>query len=328
MTKTLRADLHAHPGRCFLHGLPEEDGQLRALGGTQLDAALEDLHESGMGLVSFATVSDMRVLGLRGEGLCAMRSFQPGEAWADHTRQLGALRAIAEREGVRLILAPGDLEAAQGAGELGLMATCEGGDFLEGRLERVEEAHRDGARSITLVHYRVNELGDIQTEAPVHGGLTEFGAEVVCEMNRLCMLVDLAHATWDVTRDVLECSSQPVMISHSHLARGPDSHPRLLSPEHALAVSRSGGLVGAWPSGVHCQTFDDFLDEILRLVDLLGIASVAMGTDMDGNYKPVMTRYAQYPDLATGLRERGLDAGEVDDLLGGNFQRLFRKIAG
>jgi membrane dipeptidase len=325
---TLRADLHAHPGRCFLHGLPEGDAQLRVLGAANLDAALADLRASGMGLVSFSTVSDLRVLGLRGEGLGAMRGFETGEAWADHTRQLAALRAISEREGVQQVLDSADLENAQRAGELGLLAACEGADFLEGRLERLEQAHSDGVRSITLVHYRVNELGDIQTESAVHGGLTAFGAEVVREMNRLHMLIDLAHATWEVTRDVLDRSSQPVMISHSHLASGPDSHPRLLSREHALAVSRADGLVGAWPSGVHCETVDDFLDEIMRLVDLLGAASVAIGTDMDGNYKPVVTRYDQYPDLATGLRERGLGASEVDDLLGGNFQRLFRAVAG
>ena len=325
---TLRADLHAHPGRCFLQGLPEGDAQLRVLGAANLDAALADLRASGMGLVSFSTVSDLRVLGLRGEGIGATRGFETGEAWADHTRQLAGLGAISQREGVRRVLDSGDLENAQRAGELGLLAACEGGDFLEGRLERLEQAHGDGVRSITLVHYRVNELGDIQTESPVHGGLTAFGAEVVREMNRLHMLIDLAHATWDVTRDVLDRSSQPVMISHSHLASGPDSHPRLLSREHALAISRADGLVGAWPSGVRCKTFDDFLDEILRLVDLLGIASVAIGTDMDGNYKPVVTRYDQYPDLATGLRERGLGADEVDGLLGGNFQRLLRAVVG
>lgn len=328
MAGSLRADLHAHPGRCFLAGLPGDDAQVRVMGGSQLDAAQDDLREGGMGLVSFATVSDLRVLGLRESGLYAQRTFEPGEAWADHVRQVEALREFAARDGVRLVLTPDDLERAQREGELGLLATCEGADFLEGRLDKLALAHADGVRSITLVHYRVNELGDIQTESPVHGGLTPFGAEVVREMNRLRMVVDLAHATWDVTRDVLDRSSHPVMISHSHLASGPESHPRLLSHEHAQAVARNGGLIGAWPSGVRCESFDDFLDEILRLVDLLGAGAVAIGTDMDGNYKPVVTRYAQYPDLATGLAERGLGADEVDGLLGANFERLLREVAG
>ena len=328
MSKPLRADLHAHPGRCFLGGLPGDDAPVRVMGGSHIDEALVDLREGGMGLVSFATVSDLRVLGLREQGLYAQRPFDAGEAWADHKRQVDALLEIGSRDGVRLVLGPQDLDRAKQHDELGLFATCEGGDFLEGRLDKLALAHADGVRSITLVHYRVNELGDIQTESPVHGGLTPFGGEVVREMNRLRMVIDLAHATWDVTRDVLDRSSHPVMISHSHLASGPESHPRLLSHEHAQAVARDGGLIGAWPSGVRCETFDDFLEEILRLVDLLGAEHVAIGTDMDGNYKPVVTCYAQYPDIATGLRERGLDTSEVDGLLGANFERLFREVAG
>jgi membrane dipeptidase len=326
MAKSLRADLHAHPGRCFLDGLPPDDAQVRVLGASHLDAALDDLREGEMGLVSFATVSDLRVLGVRERGLYAQRAFAPGEAWADHTRQVEALRAFAARDGVRLVLGPEDLDRAQRRDELGVLATCEGGDFLEGSLDKLALAHADGIRSITLVHYRVNELGDIQTESPVHAGLTSFGGEVVREMNRLRMLIDLAHATWDVTRDVLDRSCHPVMISHSHLASGSDSHPRLLSHEHAQAVARDGGLIGAWPSGVRCESFDDFLDEILRLVDLLGVEHVAIGTDMDANYKPVVTRYAQYPDLATGLAERGLGPRAVDGLLGATFARLFREV--
>jgi membrane dipeptidase len=209
-----------------------------------------------------------------------------------------------------------------------MLVTCEGGDFLEGRLPRVEEVWQQGARSITLVHYRVNDLGDIQTEPPRHGGLTPFGVDVVGEMNRLGMIIDLAHATWDVTRDVLDRSSHPVMISHSHLARGDDPHPRLLSRDHALAVAREGGLVGAWPAGVALETFDDYLDEILRMVDLLGADHVSIGTDMDANYQPVMTNYREMPSLAAGLRERGLGETETALVMGGNFMRLFEAVAG
>ena len=209
-----------------------------------------------------------------------------------------------------------------------MVITCEGADFLEGDVEGVEEVHRQGARSITLVHYRVNELGDIQTEAPVHGGLTPFGAEVVREMNRLGMVIDLAHATWDVTRDVLALTDAPVLISHSHLARGPDPHPRLLSEEHALAVTRSGGVVAAWPAGVALASLDEFVDEILRMVDLLGVDHVALGTDMDANYRPVLTSHRQVPDLASALLDRGAGVDTVGQILGGNLVRLYSQVLG
>ena len=320
-------DVHAHPGRFFVRGLPQDESITALVGRETTDRALADLAAGGVDLACFATVSDLRVLGVDpARGLCAGRAFAPGEAYADHQRQLAALDDIATRQGVARILTPADLEASSTAGRRGILLTCEGGDFLEGRLERVAEAYDRGVRSITLVHYRVNELGDIQTEPPTHGGLTPFGVSVVREMNRLGMIVDLAHAPFDATKQALDVSTDPVMISHSHLAGSGESHPRLLSREHARAVARSGGLVGAWPSGVALASFDDFLDEILRMVDVLGVEHVAIGTDMDANYRPVLHSYRQFPDLAVGLGARGLAGDEVAKILGGNFIRLFAAV--
>jgi len=75
---------------------------------------------------------------------------------------------------------------------------------VEGRLDRVQEAFDRGIRSLQLVHYRINELGDIQTAAPIHGGLTDFGRAAVKEMNRLGIIVDVAHATQAVVAGVAE----------------------------------------------------------------------------------------------------------------------------
>ena len=134
-------------------------------------------------------------------------------------------------------LGPDDIHASAADGTPGAFVSCEGGDFLDGGLDGLGHVHARGVRSITLVHYRVNELGDIQTEAPRHGGLTSFGKEVVAAMNSLGMIVDLAHATFDATVDALEVSSAPILISHSHLARPGADHPRLLSEEHARMVA-------------------------------------------------------------------------------------------
>ena len=282
-----------------------------------------------MDLACFATVSDLRALRIDGDrGLHAGRAFETGEAYADHERQLAALDEITTRRGVARILAPEDLDAIRATNRRGILLACEGGDFLEERLERVAEAYDRGVRSITLVHYRINELGDIQTEPPRYGGLTPFGVSVVREMNRLGMIVDLAHATFDATRQALDASSHPVMISHSHLAGEGDAHPRLLAREHALAVVKGGGLVGAWPSGMALASFDDFVDEILRMVDLLGVAHVAIGTDMDANYRPVLDSYRQMPELEAALQARGMGNDEVASILGGNFMRLFAAVAG
>lgn len=313
-------DVHAHPGRCFLRGLSTSDPLLAVLGADDVEGALAEMRAGGLSVVAFATVADLRVLTVDPSGgLGAGRSFEPGEAYQDHQRQLEALRGLADLDRVELTLEPTTPEPDR----IGVLIACEGGDFLEERLERVEEAAALGVRSIALVHYRVNELGDIQTEAPVHGGLTRFGADVVREMNRLGLVVDLAHATFDVTKQVLDISEHPVMISHSHLAATEDAHPRLLSRNHALAVAKNGGLVGAWPAGVALHSFADYLDEILRLIDLMGVEHVAIGTDMDANFKPVVENYGEFPGIANGLSDRGLSDSEVAAVMGGNFWRIF-----
>jgi membrane dipeptidase len=180
--------------------------------------------------------------------------------------------------------------------------------------------------SLTLVHYRVNELGDIQTEVPMHDGLTAFGRDVVRECNRLGVVVDCAHATFATTLGVLEASDAPVMISHSHLDHSDRSHPRLLSEAHAAAMADAGGLIGAWPAGVTSETLDDYVDEILRLVDLVGVDHVAIGTDLDANYRPVVTTHDEIATVAAHLGSRGLTAVETDKVLGGNVVKLLRAV--
>ena len=211
---------------------------------------------------------------------------------------------------------------------MGVFLSCEGADFLDGGLEGIGEVYADGARAVTLVHYRVNELGDVQTEDSVHGGLTGFGREVVREMNRLGMIVDLAHATFAATVAALEESTRPIMISHSHLANPGSTHPRLLSEEHARVVAEAGGLIGAWPAGIELTSLVGYCDEICRLVDVVGVGHVAIGTDLDANYRPVLTDYRQFPEVAVGLAARGMSRAEIDQVLGGNFVALFAAVTG
>jgi membrane dipeptidase len=288
---------------------------------------VEHLRAGEVTVSSFATVGDLAVLGFSAEGgLVALRDFELGEAAADHDRQLAAICALSTETDLEAVRHPDDIDRLHAIGGVGMWVTCEGGDFVEAELGRVEECFAAGARSITLVHYRTNELGDVQTSKAVHGGLTELGREVVAEMNRLGMIVDLAHATMDTTADAVSASCAPVMISHSHLASAGADHPRLLSADHARLVAESGGIIGAWPAGIVCATLDDFVDEICRLVDLVGIDHVAVGSDMDANFRPVLTNFGQFPLLASLLESRGLDASDRDRVMGGNFGRFWRTV--
>jgi len=321
-------DLHAHPGRCFLAGYDDASPLVQLLGQSTARGSIEAAAAAGVCSVSVSTVADLAVLQpTPSGGFGAGREFESGEARADHDRQMLGLTDLFAA-GTRQVLTSSDLATAHADGEGSAFVCCEGADFLDGDLGGLAEVFDAGTRAITLVHYRVNELGDIQTEEPKHGGLTPFGAEVVLEMNRLGMIVDLAHASFATTVGALEVSTKPVVISHSHLAGPGADHPRLLSEEHASVVADAGGLVGAWPAGVTATTLGEYVDEICRLVELIGVDHVAIGTDMDANYKPVVTEYAQFNDVAGILAERGFNPSEVDQMLGANVLGLFSDVVG
>ncbi len=322
-------DVHAHPGRCFLAGLDGTDPLVGLLGGQDVVAALSAAQDAGLAAITLSTVADLRVLAPdAAKGLRAARPFRPGEAYGDHRRQLDEIGRIADALAADVVVTAAAIERACTDGRTAVLISCEGGDFLDGRLEPLAEARTAGASSLTLVHYRVNEIGDVQTEEPAHGGLTRFGRDVVAECNRLGVIVDCAHATFETTEGVLAASRHPVMISHSHLDHADRYHPRLLSADHARAVASAGGLIGAWPSGVTSESLGDFADEVVRLAELVGVDHVAIGTDMDANYRPVLTSYADFARLPHVLADRGISAAETDKILGSNFLDLFRRVVG
>jgi membrane dipeptidase len=294
-----------------------------SLGAASVAEAVRDARAAGMTALVLATVSDLAVL--RPDpvtGLRAGRDFRAGEALADHRRQLDGLRSGVADGGARVATSAAEVDRAAREGGTVVLLGCEGGDFLDGDLRRLAEARAAGVTVLTLVHYRVNEIGDVQTEAPVHGGLSRFGRDVVAECGRLGIVVDCAHASFATTMDVLEVSSQPVIISHGQLGHPSSVHPRLLTAAHAASVAAAGGLIGAWPAGVTSQSLADFADEVIRLTEAAGPAGVAIGTDLDGNYRPVLTSYAQLTDLTALLRDRGLTEHHVKQVLGGNAASL------
>jgi membrane dipeptidase len=318
-------DTHSHPGRFFLKQLPDQTPTTRAFGEAFEEQAIGDLAAGNVSATLFCAVADMRLLEMTAtQGLRAARDWSPGEAYADYQRQMAELKSLLANHALTEGLTAADIEAAHRHHKTAAVFAVEGGDFIEDRLDRVQEAYRDGVRAITLVHYHVNQIGDIQTEAPVHEGLTALGKSIVAEMNRTGIIVDLAHATFAVTKGVLEASSKPVMISHTNIATPAMSHPRLISSEHARLVAAAGGIIGSWPSGVGQATFADYINSIQRLVDTVGIDHVAIGTDMDANFKPVLRSYRDWSLLPAALLARGMRDADVAKIMGGNFLRVFR----
>lgn len=321
-------DAHAHPGRSFVDGAENLSGLVWVYAklGSFEDDTIADMRAGGLAAAAFAAVADFQVLGLQDEGLVSVRAFEPGEAWASYRRQMARLQSLVTRGLVAPVRKASDVVAARSQRKVGAMWTVEGGDFLEGRADRVAQAHADGVRSITLMHYRNNELGDIITGAPQHNRLTDAGAAVVRAMNAAGMLVDVAHASEATALGAIEMSSKPVIASHVHV-HGKAVHPRFISSELARAiVAKGGGVVGAWPAGIAIMDLLGFVYRVLELVDIAGIDHVCLGTDMDANYKPVFDTYVHLPHFVAGLAQTGLAEADIAKLIGGNYLRLLAAV--
>lgn len=320
-------DLHAHPGRFFMRGFTGASRITKSLPEPDEATAVENLHSGHVSAALFAGVADMALLDIREGGtLYSNREFKNGEALADFTRQLKALRNLAADPRLARGNSVDDIKRARRNHRTACVFAVEGGDFIEDRLERITMAHAAGVRSITLVHYHVNSFGDIQTAAPVHGGLTPLGRHAIKAMNDAGILIDVAHASFETTRGVVDATQRPIMLSHSNLQEAANPNPRLITPDHARIVAQTGGLIGSTPWGINQKNLSDWIDSLLRLVDVVGVNHVGIGTDMDATFRPVFTTYRDWPLIPAILLSRGLSEQEVAAVMGGNFLRVFAKI--
>lgn len=323
-------DTHAHPGRTFVRGATGLSPKLKlykALGSFE-KRVVTDMKAGHIAGGAFATVSDFDVLDIGKKGLFARREFAPGEAWNSFLIQMGNMQALGKTGLVQPLYEPEQLQEAFQAGKVGAWFTAEGGDFLEGKAERVEKAYSMGLRSITLLHYRNNALGDAMTSEPAKHGLTPAGREVVQEMDKYGMVIDTAHSSEATVRGILAATSNPVMCSHTHiLSDHVPKVPRFITPELAKEIVAGGGIIGAWPAGFGITTLQGYVGRFTDLIAQVGVDHVCLGTDMDANYKPVMDNYRQMPTLVVGLWEAGLNDEEIAKVLGGNFLRVWKQVS-
>ncbi len=324
-------DSHAHPGRTFARdasGLPAILNVYKAQSGFE-KRTVNDMKVGHLAGACFAAVSDINVMGMsKTAGLFARRPFEDGEAWSSYRIQINNLKKLAQRKLVKEISSPADLGVTNAQAVPSAVWSVEGGDYLGGSVERLRESYENGVRSITLVHYRNNEIGDTMTGSPQHNGLSAAGVDIVKEMNKLGMIIDLAHMTQAGAERALEVSTRPVMFSHTHITLGGSAHPRFIPFELAKAATSAGGLIGAWPAGIGISTLSEYADRILQLVDMFGVEHVCLGTDMDANYKPVFDDYRRLPDLVGILMRKGMNELELAAFLGGNYLRVWRENDG
>ena len=322
-------DTHAHPGRTFGEGAENLSStvEMFCAGGSFEPQAIDDMRAGGISGAVFNGVGDFQLLELGETGLSAPREFMEGEGWASYHRQIANLQALESRGLAKIALTPDDLIAQHVAGDLSAVLAMEGADFLEDDTAPLQMLWDDGVRMMTLMHYHDNALGDIMTEDGTRG-LTGFGRDCVGVMNELGMIIDLTHASHQASFDVVATSNRPVMLSHVHVSQPGVDHPRFVPAELALAVAKGGGLIGAWPAGIGIDDLAGFVDRIVELIDLLGEDHVALGTDMDANYMPVLETYRKVPLMVGALLDRGQSPERITKFMGGNFLRVMAAVQG
>jgi membrane dipeptidase len=297
----------------------------RIRSGVGFGIVADPMRRGGMAAICLAVVSDGPTHHVTGDGrIHPFRDPAPGELYEYGELAFSRVTAFARAEGLSTIDNTASLRAAQ-AGRPSVIIAAEGADFLEGNVGRVDEAQSGWRlRHLQLTHYRVNELGDIQTEPPVHGGLTNTGAEVIRRCNRLGIVVDVAHGTYALVKRAADVATKPLVLSHTSLTAQPRPFSRLISPDHARIVAGTGGVIGVWPPVSIFPDVTAMAAGMARMVDVVGIDHVGLGSDMRGLVGPsALPDYDRLPELVQALLSTGFHSEEVAGLLGGNYVRVF-----
>jgi len=266
--------------------------------------------------------------------------------WARWLEEDGRVGAISE---------PSDFDRYPVPGRLGVVIHFQNTAPMGDDLANYERFHRQGLRMVQLCYNRTNPVGDGCLE-PGDGPLTSFGRDVVREMNRLGMVVDLSHTGRRTTLDAMRVTSAPPVFSHSN-PKTLVTNRRNIDDHQIRAVADLGGLVGvnAYPAFVRRggtgATVADLVDHIDYLVDLIGPDQVGLGLDFcklspeihaemiaagewsiedypddSGTFPIGLETPAQIPNIEKEMVRRGYPAVSIAGILGHNWIDLFKRV--
>jgi membrane dipeptidase len=226
-----------------------------------------------------------------------------------------------------------EIMQANEEGKIAAMLSIEGADIIEGHVGMLRVYHRLGVRMVGLVHSLRNLLADGVADNRTKGGLSALGVEVVEELNRLGMIVDVSHLSDAGFWDVLETSKEPVVASHSN-SRAVCPVPRNLTDDMIKALSDKGGVIGMnfATDFVHKTqpSVETLVDHIDHIVDLVGPGHVGLGSDFDGipSTPKGLEDASKMPAITEELVKREYSEEYIRLILGGNHLRLIQEVVG
>ena len=231
-----------------------------------------------------------------------------------------------------------DFERAHQEGKVALLLHIEGAEGIHGDIDLLHIYHQLGVRSLGLTWMYRNEVAEGNWE-DTGTGLTNFGRDVIREMNQLQMLVDVAHSTEQSFWDALETSSSPVICSHTScraLVKDFHNHApsRYLSDEQMKALAGQGGVLGIFFTAN--REFDDDDADVHDLAkffahaaEVCGAEHVGYGSDLDGGFPPHgLEDIRGLPNLTGAPLDVGFSEEETLGILGNNWLQVFRQVLG
>ena len=239
------------------------------------------------------------------------------------------------KDSIALALTPEDALRNKEKGLVSIFIGMENGSPIQKSLSLLRMYHRMGVRYMTLTHNGDNEIADSAAEGRRWHGLSPFGREVVAEMNRLGMIVDIAHVSDETFYDVIGCTKSPIVSTHS-CCRALAGHRRNMTDDMLRALAANGGVmqVNFYPAFLSdnyenkLPTVTDIADHIDHAVMVAGIDHVGVGTDYDGiEITPEgMEDISKLPKLFDELTKRGYSENQIEKIAGGNFLRVFNEV--
>jgi len=233
---------------------------------------------------------------------------------------------------LELIKEYSDIEAIRKKGKIGAFLTVEGGEGIQESLYLLRILYKLGVRGMTLTWNQRNAIADGAWEGP-DGGLSNFGRQVVDEMNNLGMLIDVSHINRAGFFDVVRCSAKPVIASHSN-ARSLCDHPRNLDDEQLKRLADRGGVTGInfvpefLVADGKTADIEAVADHIDYIKSLIGVDYIGIGSDFDGTecLPKGLEDVSKLPDLIAVLSGRGYRDSELEKIFGGNVLRLLKDV--